>query len=561
MGAILDTMEHRSSRTRAAPRTWLWLQFTLAVSITLMLNQKPVVASMSSSPNKAGDHVTKVSPFEFEHSAPPSKASSNLDSFNRTRYQGQSTDHESDEEQNDESDEEQNDESDEEQNEREEVCEGKDHDQDKEDDEDDCFAADGECNEDGDENDATSTTVSTTTTTEEPTTTQNCDDCAQGFANNGGCDLTDDGAIQDAVPANCDHCEDAAKEFCENRVTTTSTLTATTITTVTTATLTTAATTTLFPAGSKCNEDSGCSSGACKTHCCTSSSPAKSCSACSNEAGGGKCYAGLGLESRWNPDDAIAEGWRDNYNKGEFANLAGPPSSFKSDMIVNLKGSQNDILANMVPKGTRIQPINYKAEATRAFSNPSYQGTGNPLFESSSDESLDDYVDLSAQADVAVNQEAHRRAQRQSSIKADEHAAAAAQVPADLEGKRKSAAAAANKKKKKKKKEEGEAGGAAGGRKKPKKTSTKKASASSKGVGTVGDGGYMTVATKKTTTTTTSTEGVGDGGYMTVVTGAAQTKKKKSTGNAKQQAKNKPQAAPADDDSEEVTSFGFANEE
>ena len=220
-----------------------------------------------------------------------------------------------------------------------------------------------------------------------------------------------------------------------------------------------------------------------------------------------------------------------------------------------------DILANMVPKGTRIQPINYKAEATRAFSNPSYQGTGNPLFESSSDESLDDYVDLSAQADVAVNQEAHRRAQRQSSIKTDEHAAAAAQVTADLEGKRKSAAAAANKKKKKKKKEGGEAGGAAGGRKKPKKTSTKKASASSKGVGTVGDGGYMAVATKKTTTTTTSTEGVGDGGYMTVVTGAAQTKKKKSTGNAKQQAKNKPQAAPADDDSEEVTSFGFANEE
>ena len=106
MGAILDTMEHRSSRTRAAPRTWLWLQFTLAVSITLMLNQKPVVASMSSSPNKAGDHVTKVSP--FEHSAPPSKASSNLDSFNRTRYQRQSK-----------------------QNEREEVCEGKDHDQDK----------------------------------------------------------------------------------------------------------------------------------------------------------------------------------------------------------------------------------------------------------------------------------------------------------------------------------------------------------------------------------------------------------------------------------------------
>lgn len=126
-------------------------------------------------------------------------------------------------------------------------------------------------------------------------------------------------------------------------MTTTSTLTATTITTVTTATLTTAATTTLFPAGSKCNEDSGCSSGACKTHCCTSSSPAKSCSACSNEAGGGKCYAGLGLESRWNPDDAIAEGWRDNYNKGEFANLAGPPSSFKSDMIVNLKGSQNGV--------------------------------------------------------------------------------------------------------------------------------------------------------------------------------------------------------------------------
>lgn len=28
-----------------------------------------------------------------------------------------------------------------------------------------------------------------------------------------------------------------------------------------------------------------------------------------------------------------------------------------------------DILANMVPKGTRIQPINYKAEATRAFCN------------------------------------------------------------------------------------------------------------------------------------------------------------------------------------------------
>lgn len=213
-----------------------------------------------------------------------------------------------------------------------------------------------------------------------------------------------------------------------------------------------------------------------------------------------------------------------------------------------------DIMNNMVPKGTRIQPINYKAEATRAFSNPSYQGgTANPIFDSSSDESLDDYVDLTGHADVAVNQEAHSRARRQSSIKGDEHAAAAAQVVADFEGKRKSAAAAAKKKKKKK-----EAGGAAGGRKKPKKPSMKKTSASTEAVG---DGGYMTVATKKTTTTMTSTEGVGDGGYTTVATGAAQTKKKKKVGSTKQQAKKKAQAASADDDFEEETSFGFANEE
>lgn len=48
---------------------------------------------------------------------------------------------------------------------------------------------------------------------------------------------------------------------------------------------------------------------------------------------------------------------------------------------------------------------------------------------------------------------------------------------------------------------------------------------------------------------------------MCLVRATGLTRSTESTGNAKQQAKNKPQAAPADDDSEEVTSFGFANEE
>ena len=171
----------------------------------------------------------------------------------------------------------------------------------------------------------------------------------------------------------------------------------------------------------------------------------------------------------------------------------------------------------MVPGGTAITAITFNA--SRAFNNPHYQGGSKTSLysQSSSDESLDDYVDMSGQAEVEVNQEAITRARRQSmkrdSEVAAEDVAAAATSAANTEKQE----ASAKKKKKKTKKKQG----------------------SSATQADVNDGGYMTV---------TSAEGKAAG-------------KKKKKGSSKKKAAVRQEAAIDADSDEDETAFGFADEE
>lgn len=135
------------------------------------------------------------------------------------------------------------------------------------------------------------------------------------------------------------------------------------------------------------------------------------------------------------------------------------------------------VIGPMVPGGTAIQAITFNA--SRAFSSSHDQGGSKTSLDSqsSSDESLEDYADMSGQAEVQVNEEAHTRARR-ASLDRDSEVAAADDAAAAIavNGGRQAVSA---KKKKKQKKEK-------------KKNSKMKQGSSAKQTDT-NDGGYMAV--------------------------------------------------------------------